>query len=413
MQIILPILLFFLLVLEGLGVKFGREATLFLIIFLFPILFVHMFFHKKSIVFPKMISVFFLLFIVSTLISTVISVNVTQSIQYLLLTISLFLVFLLSYNYKGELKKPITIFIFASSILFSLYSLCLNLNFLNFFIPENGYQFVFSRFASHNHLGDFLALPIIICIYYLYNRTGKQVSILKASINLKSLIINQNSNSIFLSVTYLLVATPFVIFSYSRSSYLTIALCTLFIHIFYIKNKHSAVHKMTSRLLIMIIVLSTIFFFITTTQQAERQPLASRINNLLVQKTGLKYKDILGERPEYVRQSLLSAQKNPIFGIGPDNFQSASKQYSKPSVRVTTSAHNIFLEILVGQGILGLLPFVGLILVILIKSRKNALFFAMLAMLINFQTDYTYQISSFMLLFFALAGIILKGHQEQ
>lgn len=396
MQIILPVLLFFLLILEGFGVNFGREMTLILIILLFPVLFVHMLFHKKKIVFPKISSIFFLLFIASTLISTVISVNIAESIQYLLLHASSFCAFLIAYNYKNVLEKPITILIFASSILFTIYYLFLNFNILNLFTPLNGYQFVFSRFSSHNHLGDFLVLPIIICIYYLYKRKLHSLS-----------ICYQLS-----AISYLLLSIPLVFFSYSRSAYLTLATTITLILLVYLQKKHSCPTKWIMRIIIFVVLLTTVFFLIATTYQAKNQPITSSANKTLVQDGGLKYKDLLGGRPEYIRQSLLSAQKNPIFGIGPGNFLSASKQYTKPSILTTTTSHNIFLEVLVEQGILGLLPFTGLILLILIKSRKNTLFFAFLAMLVNFQTDYTYQIYSFLLLFFCLAGIDYKDPKQ-
>ena len=390
MHIILPILLFFIFALEGLGVNLGREVVLLLTCLLIPVLFVHIIFNKKKIVFPKVASILFIVFLSLTLISTFISVNISQSIQHFLYFTSVFFIFLLSYNYKNELIKPVTILIFTLSSLFSIYFLVLNFHFLNLFTPEHGYQFVYSRFTAHNHLGDFLSLPIILCSYYLYKR--KQYS-LTISYQL-------------LAIIYLLFSIPLVLFSYSRSAYLTIAATLIFLHVMYLQEKRSWSTKWILRVIIFVTILSIGYFLVATTHQAQKQPITSYINKSLVQEGGLEYKEILGNRLEYARQSLISIQKNPILGIGPNNFQYVSKQYSKASIRATTTTHNIFLEILVGQGILGLLPFLGLILMILLKSRKNALFFAMLAMLINFQTDYTYQIYSFFLLFVVIAGIL-------
>jgi len=390
--LLVVVFLFFIIVFEGLGVDVGREAALFLIIFMAPILFIHMLFHKRNVVFPKVTSIFFLLFITSALISTVISVDVTQSAKYLLLLISSFLIFLVSHNYRHELEKPLIILIFASSILFTIYYLLLNFHLLNLFIPQNGYQFVYSRFLSHNHIGDFLVLSIIFCTYYLYKR--KQYS---STINYQ-----------LLAIIYLLFSIPLVLFSYSRSAYLTLAATITFIHLASLQKKHSWPTKWVLRITIFIVLLTSSYFLIATTHQAQKQPITSSVNKSLVQKGGLEYKDILGSRLEYAKQALISAQRSPLFGIGPNNFQSVSKQYSKASIQATTTTHNIFLEILVGQGLFGILPFLGLIIMILLKSRKNALFFAMLAMLINFQTDYTYQIYSFFLLFFVIAGILQK-----
>lgn len=42
------------------------------------------------------------------------------------------------------------------------------------FIPFDGYQLVFSRFGSHNHLGDFLVLPMLISLYFLFKKGQKK-----------------------------------------------------------------------------------------------------------------------------------------------------------------------------------------------------------------------------------------------
>ncbi len=383
MQNLLPYTLFFPLVLEGLGIQFGREITIFLIIFASPIFFVHMLFRKKEIIFPKKAGFLFLLFIICTLISTVFGVSAQKSVQYTLYLISLFLVFLISYNFKAQLEKPIIIFIFILSFLFIFYSIFLDFHLFNLLIPQKGYQFVFSKFGSHNHLGDFLVLPVTICIYYLYTRKRA-----------------------LLAVCYLLPTILFIFFSFSRSAYISVAISTLFLHLYFFR-KSSSPFKLLSRLVILILLLSAIFYFVTLSPQAKDQPVSKNTYNFLVQKEGLsKYKDVTGSRFIYLQQALFSIQKHPLTGIGPNNFIYASRSYAKNQYELTEVAHNIFLEVLVGQGILGLIPFLGLIIISIIKSRKNALYFAMIAMLANFQTDYTYQIYSFLLLFFVIAGVV-------
>lgn len=384
MSYVLPYLILFLLVLEGIGIPYARETTYILVIFLIPILFVHMLFHKKDILFPKRISFLFLIFIASSLLSGIMGINIRNSIEHSLLSISMFLVFLISYNYKVSLRKPLIIIIFIVPIFFILYFLLLTFH-INVPIPHHGYQFVFSKFGSHNHLGDFLVLPSIICLYYLYNR-----------------------KHLLLAISYQLLAIIFIFFSYSRSAYVSIALTMIFLHLKYLKNKRIWPIQLASRTLLVVLILSVVFFIVATTRQAVTQPLSKEVNVTLVKKGGLKHKELLGNRLEYIKQSLLSVQKHPIFGVGPNNFLLVSKEYAPKKSLITEATHNIFLEILVGQGIFGLLPFVGVITMILIKSQKNVLYFAFLAMLINFQTDYTYQIYSFLLLFFVLGGVILE-----
>jgi len=231
-----------------------------------------------------------------------------------------------------------------------------------------------------------LVVPIVICLFYLYNR--------------KNTLPN---------TCYLILATCFTVFAFSRSAYFSIAVCALFLHLDFIIKNQTRVYKLIFRLFILVFIFSSLFFLLATTKQAEKQPISSSVNKYLVEKEGLdKYKELSASRPEYFREAFLSIQKHPILGVGPNNFLYVSRLYSKNPSQTTETTHNIFLEVLVGQGILGFLPFAGLILLILVKSQKNALYFAMLAMLINFQTDYTYQIYSFLLLFFALAGTISR-----
>ena len=125
MSYVLPYLILFLLVLEGIGIPYARETTYILVIFLIPILFVHMLFHKKDILFPKRISFLFLIFIASSLLSGIMGINIRNSIEHSLLSISMFLVFLISYNYKVSLRKPLIIIIFIVPIFFILYFLLL------------------------------------------------------------------------------------------------------------------------------------------------------------------------------------------------------------------------------------------------------------------------------------------------
>lgn len=382
-----PFVSFFLvsiLLLESLGVGFGRESTFLLIITLSPIFFIHMIFSKKKIVVPKNASILFVIFIIISIISSVFGVNILGSIKHSLYLIALFLVFLYSYNYQRSLEKPITILIFSISILLTFYSLLLRLPYLNSLIPLTGAQFIFPRSYSHNHLGDLLVLPTIISIYYLYAR-----------------------RKIWPAICCILFTFPFIFFSFSRSAYLSLALTSLAIHFFFLIKTHTSRYKLLSRFLILGLVLASIFYIFTVSHQASSQPLLKKVHSFLVQDNGLnRYKDVLGYRTNYLNQAFFSIQRNLFIGIGPDNFSYASKKYTENRLELSMSAHNIFLEVLVGNGILGILPFAAIILLILINSQKNAIYFVFLGMLINFQTDYTYQIYSFLLLFFVLAGIL-------
>jgi len=377
------------LLLENLGVQFGRDMSLLLIILSAPLFFAGILITKRKIVAPKNASIFFVIFLIMSFISSIFSVDIQASMRYSLYLIALFLVFLYSYNHRKLIEKPITILIFSTALFLSLYSLLLLTPFFSFLTPVNAYQFVFPRIYSHSHLADFLVLPTVISIYCLYAR-----------------------RNIALAIGSILFTVPFILFSFSSSAYFSLTITSLAIHFYFLIKKHSSKYRIVARLLILGLVLSSVFYLLTVSRQAKNQPILAKTHDLLVQNKGLnKYKDVLGYRFNYFNQAFLSIQQNFLIGIGPDNFSHASKKYTENRLESSMAAHNIFLEVLVGQGFLGFIPFLGLIILFLIKSRKSALYFAFLGALINFQTDYTYQIYSFLLLFFVVAGLLATGKE--
>ncbi len=377
----------FSLLLEGLGAQSSHEVSFVIVILTGPVLFVDLLFRSKKVLLPKKITALFFMLVVSSFISSIIGIDLGKSMGYTLFLSSTFLIFLYAYNFQNDLSKMVINVIFGLASIFSLYSLLLNSHLLYLFEPINGYQFVFPRFGLHNHLGDFLTIPFVICIYNLYKKRGLKIAMLGAS-----------------------VLGVFMLFSLSRSAYLsTIATC-LTMYLFSIKKDTGIKFKLNQRILFSCLIILTFLLFIAVTNQPINQPFMSLMNNIMVHKNlEVSPRDFTGERLEYMYQSIQSISTHPFLGVGPNNFSAVSKMYSSNNLFVQTdSAHNIFLEIFVGQGILGLLPFIGIITLILLKSQKNALYFAMLAMLINFQTDYTYLIYSFLALFFFIAGVIYR-----
>lgn len=374
---------------EGLGIFLGRELSYFLIIFLAVFLFVHTIFQKKKIIFPKWSSIFFTCFVVSSSISSLLSQNVSQTFSYSIYQIALLLFFICAYNYREVLEKRLYYLIFGLSILFSLYFLLLQSHIFKLTIPTTGYQFVFSHIGSHVHLGDFLILPTMILLYHVYCNNHKKI-----------LLVG------------LLLLSPFILFSFSRSAYLSIAMAGSLLHVFWILKKGISKNIKLMRLLVLLVVVGSFFAFLVSTSQSKNKSTLSILNTYLVQNKLLSNnKDLMGRRPQYFTQALHSFKAHPFFGIGPSNFHSVSKNYAqKPYLESTEIVHNIFLEVLVGQGLVGFTPFMGLIILFVWKSKKNALYFILLGMLINFQTDYTYQIYTFLLLFFVIAGTI---HEEK
>lgn len=408
LKIVFPLFFMLAFMLEGLGINNGREVAYGLILLMPFFLFIPHLISKnnKKIVIPTTISLKFLIFLIFSLISMVFSVNMQNSIENLFLYVSLYLVFVFVFNYRDEVNKIILFLIFTLSIVFSIYSLLVGL-----FIRENslfsipidvasqGYQFVYSAFGSHNHLGDFLLLPLTALVFLLYTSKFKLHKFL-----------------------LFLLLLPYLIFSYSRSAYLDLILIILVIS-FYVFRKHwQKISKLLFVFLALILFILAVFIFVVP-EDSSNSTLFRSVNLALQQKYNLTgQKLFLASRNKYILEGSLSLSKNPLVGIGPGNFIYASIKYTDYPSSHTITSHNLFLDIFFESGIVAGVVFLLLILQIFAsiyshffkeklqnpRIKSVLLVFLFIVMLLNFQTDYTYLIHSFFMLFFVLIGLIYE-----
>jgi O-antigen ligase len=396
------------LLIEGLGLPFGHQISPFLIILIPVALWLAN--RNKKIIFPKNLSISFALFIAVSVLSALFSQNILNSLLYTLFYAACFIIFIYVFNFKKQLASHLLPTIFTFSILFCMYSLFLNSQLSTFtphLSPSNGYQLIFSRFGSHNHLGDWLLLPLISVAYLLLGNTR---------INAKK-NANQRKNSdpspfpfpLFPKMSYviwlLLVVLffPFFLFSYSRSAYLSLIL-TLIIMILYLVRKKVFKPSVFALCLMSIITLSS-FIFLISSSRCGCNYYITKTTQYLSSNENLNYKAPFGGRGEYVREAVLSIINKPIFGVGPGNFVYASKKYNPIPGLWAESSHNIFLDIAAENGVITIIIFIIIITIMLRKAEKNIYFFMALALLLNFQTDYTFRIFSVLILFFVLMGI--------
>lgn len=378
-------ILFFLLIfiIEGLSVPFGRLISYYLVIVLPVVLLILDVKQKRKIIFPKKISVLFLGFFIFSLISVFSSLDRNYSIYGYLLYLGLYLNFIFVYNHKSEIEKILTFALIPLGIIFSIFALLITVlkDQLSFLVPQHGYQLVFSRFG-HNHLGDFLVLPMILSLY-LFNKTDKR----------KYLIA-------------FLFFTPFFILSFSRSGYLTFFVTAIIFTLLYLKSKSK---KPRVKLFLIFLSVITILLLFTVVKEAKNVPVLGSVNQFLQDNFGLKDKNLFASRLIYLRQGVLSFVEKPLFGVGPGNFGFISWKYKASNIW-TFSSHNIFIDILVENGVLAFLVFIIILLKIIYQSFKRVTIwsFLFLALLINFQTDYTFNISSLFFLFFILMGLIYQ-----
>ena len=377
---ILPVLIFYvflsaIFLFEGLGIQGGREISFYIILVMPFFLFFLQFIQKKEIVVPKKLSIVYILFILFSALATFISINTDRSFSYLLFYISLFLIFNYVLNNTEAIKKYIIPYIFGLSFLLTIYSVFLKYLIQNniwSLIPEHGYQFVFPKFGLHNHLGDFLILPLTICSYYLVKGKSKLLPILG-----------------------ILFFIPFLIFSYSRSAYVSVIL-TCFLLFFAMKRAGQAISKKFIVAIACIIVVLASFFLFT---MSETQVFKSDV---------VEKKMTLTPRLNFFYDAVRSMIDSP-FGVGPNNYVYISGKYSQLTRYFSYSSHNIFFDVLVENGIFASVFFIYFIYLIIKRSDDTSvIFFCFLATLINFQTDYTHNIYSYILLFFVLMALVYR-----
>lgn len=288
--------------------------------------------------------------------------------------------------YYREIMRVIPGILVILGLALCVYSLALNLIFPMDFIPFDGYQLVFSRFGSHNHLGDFLVLPMFISLYFLFKKGQKKY------------------------LLPLVLFFPFFIFSYSRSAYLSFIFTgSVFLTQWFLIGD-SKLRKSIPALFASLGIIITSLFFVITVFESGYVSFLNPIHQELVSTFGLRFKHFGANRPEYIRTAINSIKEKPFFGVGPGNFRYASMKYSSIPNYSTHSSHNIFFDVLVEYGFATFLIFLVFISFTVWKLMQTPSIYGYLymALLLNFQTDYTFRIFSIALLFCIFTGIIFK-----
>lgn len=378
----------FIFLLQTLGLYYGWLISFYLILILPFCLYFFDYLAKVSLKFPKKLSVTIIIFLSFLGISTYSNANVIETGRFFFLYTAFCLILLWVFNHKQETYIPLIKLSFYFAFVLIIFSLMLvNLK-LPFLDPGKlyGYQLVYPVFGSHNHLGDFLILPMLALFYLLLKKWKKLYFFL------------------FLSFSI------FFIPAFSRSAYISFLAAALFIFIHFMKLKKI---NLRSSLFFTTVFLIVFYMFFAVVKEFQYINPFAITNQYLSENNILQQKQFGGKRIEYFNQALQSARDNPVFGIGLNNFYKASRQYGVVPYYWTYSSHNLFLDILVEAGVLSLLAFMvflSRILVSLDKTKVFALIF-FTALLLNFQTDYTFKIHSLMLMLFILAGLIYSENQ--
>jgi O-antigen ligase len=366
------------LIIEGLGLR-GARFIIPYVFLLFPLL-LGIISLEDPVKLPRSLALPFSVFVVFLFVSTLFSTDITLSVNQFFVLIGTLAAFILAYNYRKKEKAVLNIVIFAS-LFFVAYYFYSMLPFTNTLPQTNdGYNLVNPTFFKHNHLGDILSVFAVILLFYF----------LKGKFRI-------------ITATVVFLLLPLIFYSYSRSSYLSLAITSGALLVMYLRNKRITVNKNVMLLLLNAIVITTVFLFVSTKVST---------NNLA--NSPQFAKPILNGREHYWSQALRTIKENPLLGVGPGAFINASKKYGAIPFVWVESSINIFLDMFSEGGVFLGLAFVVIIYLLIKGVDKTKLpFYVMLCLLINFQTDYTYRIYSLLLLFFVFAAYGYKKDKNE
>jgi hypothetical protein len=309
---------------------------------------------KGSLAYPAGFSLY-LVFLILAVVSSLWSKDVTPSFEYLALFGSGGLFWLSFYNLKEEFRKPFPVYLMVLGFIFSF-------SYLFYIFKGEGGHLVSSLVApytgNHHHLGDYWVITSLILFYQ---------SLKKPNWGL---------------ISALIIAVSILAFSLSRSAYVAVAVGGIYL---FFKNGKA---KKLKKFLIPALILSAALFLYAS---SFKTTLYSRI---------------------YFLEGVVGFVKNPL-GVGLGNFDLISRNPPGALWNMdfySSLAHNIFLEVLVGMGVLGLVFVVWFFKVAAGLWRQKgkealiyqSLFFAITA---NFFFDTTYVIPTMLWLWFAFLGL--------
>ncbi|EKE15265.1 MAG: hypothetical protein ACD_12C00102G0002, partial [uncultured bacterium] len=326
-------------------------------------------FEGKKILVPKKESLFYLLFILFSIISTFFSIDREIAFESLLIYISCYFYFIFSFNYQEKLIQYFKWFLIGILIFSCLIFLADRVFHMNLFQEGNS---LFYGGYYHNEIGNLLTLGLVISLY-------DKLPIL------------------------LLFFLPYFVFSYSRSAYLSLIITSVLL---LIKRKTAGFDK---QIILLNIILIGILLFFNTTREVNRyfpQPIKNFIEKKLLLS---KEKSFTGKRPQHYYYTWLTILEKPFFGVGPGNLylSTIKKQFNQEEG--TTTAHNLVLDVFAENGIFAGIFFMMFLAFIFKKSKKELYFNLFLSLSLIFLFNFSYRYASILLIWIILAGISLTN----
>lgn len=338
------------------------------------------------------VTIFFLLFIVASAISTFFSEDRNLSLVQLMFFIFCFVIFtsIRSVFPNHKQKELFVLGYLLFTIILSSISLY-NTLIAQDIARTHGLSFMWIYYG-HNHLSAILLFTIPVTFYFLWN-------------NWKSKIFRY----IFLLISgHILFA---MYFTFARASMFSLFLATLFALIIFVKRKLTFKTIICVRIIVAVLLLLFGVLLTSTNNFTTKIPFRFDETNM---------------RIIYWQQAIINFKSHFLFGSGLDTFNLKSHlpAYLKDKDYMRSSyVHNFFLQILSDAGILGFLTSIMLIFITLQRIVRKiiakstivlsdkylsiALFVGILASTINALVDFDWQIPTVFLIFWVIVGLIV------
>ena len=236
------------------------------------------------------------------------------------------------------------------------------------------------NFAQKNIFSEVLFITFAFCVYgiSLFEKLWKKASIAGALLSL---------SLIGFLVTRAIWAGFFV------------SLCTSLMLYFLYSGKRQIPHRLKLVLRSFLIILGVVFLVVAIITVTDRnKTVAKHLINTTNVKEGNSF-----HRLNLWKKSLHLSQKHPLLGVGAGNWRIEILQYdlqleNEKGLIMPDRAHNDFLQVLVENGIVGLIPFVLLFAFIILFCIR------ILKKTSQFQDSFF-----ILILFFALVGYIVDS----
>ena len=241
----------------------------------------------------------------------------------------------------------------------------------------------YGGFDHPNIFGGVLALSLILSVYLLA----------------KKKVLNSTKEvleSIFLFIFYFLGLLA-LFFTFSRSAWLALALGLLALLISLILKKDGWIIGR----FVALVFFSVVFLFIVAMPYQDLLMVRIKAETRLEQKS-------LDERGTYLFQAAGLVKDNVIFGVGIGNYTTVLDKENKQPAYVNQPVHNGFILLLAENGIFSLIFFVGFLVCLILKDRRENYSVAILVALLTLMMLDHWLISlpfGVLFLFFAL-GLI-------